>query len=472
MVSKVKPLGLEFDDTGATGAAKADASNIPAVALTDKVRSSERSRGAGFYDTIRLSADDIDVLGTTDMRATLQGFINTAQAAGKWLQLPGGYAQIRLDSSLTANHGRNAPDQTALKFRLDGNGATLRPTMADFAVKIVPLCDVANAGLGYAIADLGITDLTVDLVGNASAKALLMGATGKVLDGFKYEEISGLLVQQANVAGVIEMRGTVRHLQVVNVVQRELGGLLLNSTNADGFIGDIQMLGCEFKGDAMRSPFRLVTTAPGAQIRGLTVQGDIYGSGTHFDLGAGGHMGDVWFDGVQWDGPDAPDHEDAIAIDLALGSQLYDVFFNKIYGKNYRGRFLRAYSSGGSSTNIQFNGGIIGEIDILGGVSAAVYALNFDGLHFDRVQFRDLDAADAINFDGAKDSSVEGCRLGRRAGNATPAPDHLVTIGNAATNYSITNNIAQIASGADAAVVNDYSSGSPVRIVANNKAAA
>ncbi|MBX9706859.1 MAG: hypothetical protein K2X61_02870 [Caulobacteraceae bacterium] len=450
-----------------------DLSNVSDEDLSNKQIQAERTRGAGFYNVLRLTSDDIDVTGASDMATILNGFLAEAQAADKWLQLPGGYPSIKLGSSLLAYHGRNSGGAAVAKFRMDLNGAVLKPQMADFAIKVIPLCATANAGLGYGIADLGLEDGQIDLAANAGAKAILLGRSGYVLDGFKYEDLIGLLVTGASVGGTIELRGNVRHLDLVDIVQRDDGGMLLNATDENGFIGDIQMKSLQLSGTTARRPLELRTAAFGAQIRGLTMSGDIYGAGTKFQNGPAGFIGDLWLTDFQFEGPrgGALPAVGAVALELFGDSEsrFFDIFFNNPYFKGFRGRALLYQLSGGSGTNIQINGGVTSEIAFTDTNAGAMLCVGAQGLHLRGHQFRDIENAYPVNWISSTDMSAIGCRLSRRAGNVVAAPTGFVVVGGAGmTRYVIRDTIAEVASGLDADVVNDYTSGVVARIVKDN----
>jgi len=466
------------------GLANDTLSNVTDVVLTDRINAAVRTRGAGFYNVLRLTSDDIDMTGHDDMSATLQGFIDTAQAQNKWLQLPGGYGIIRLDSPVTAKYGRSNADLTRYEFRLDGNECYIKPRMTDFALKIIPQCPAAEqTSTGNAVGDLAIHNLWFDLSEQAGSKAILLGATGFAMEGFKYEEMGNVLITSATTGGTLEIRGTVQHMDFLDVVQRENGGLYINSSNATGFCGDFQFRSCSFRGTAAARPFHLRTTAAGALIRGIDFQGDIYGTGTLINPQPNGAIGDLWFSNTQWDGPDALPTESAIQIFVDNNASIYDFFFQNPYIVQYDGRAMEIGKDvSGVARNIQINGGIISQINPLvpavnpldppvpNPIAGAVFS-NLGGVHFRDVQFRDIDSPYALNFDGTSDFSVSGCRLIRRPGNTNPAPDGLVVLGNGANNFNISNNVAEVLSGLDSAVVNNYNTGNDAAQVFENNVA-
>lgn len=452
-----------------------DMSNISNTTLTDKVRTAERSRGAGFYDTIWLTSNEIDLTDTTDMTATLQSFIDTAQAAGKKLVGPKrrGGGNINISAPLVFQHGRSAGSGDQKEVFFDLNGVSLAPRHAGYAIEIDPICTVDNAAAnpGHGVARLNISNVYVALYANSAAKAIRLGRQGRVMDDFDHMTIENMLVTHANTDGVITIEGVSRHFKLNSVITRGLGGLLVHANTANGFCGDIEAVSCEFSGSASKRPLIYRVSASGAQIRGIDLRADVYGAGSLIDVQTG-QAGDLWFTNVQWDGPindvlPAVD-EAALQVYVGNGAMLFDTFLNTNYFKSIQGRAIVASQVGtGVCRNFQVNGGIIENTsDGTSATNGTVYFKDIGGLRMRGMLLRDIDSPAAINMDNSDDWVIDGCALERRL--LGTANTNMIVATNGCDRYTVTNNVANVASGLDSDVFNDASTAGAAYIVENN----
>lgn len=456
------------------GLADRTLSNVTDTVLTDRIRSAERTRGAGFYDTIWLTSNEIDLTDAAPMHTQLNSFIASAQAQGKKLVGPKrrGGGNINIGAPLVFEHGRSPGSGDEKEVFFDLNGASLAPRHAGFAIEIDPLCTVANAGAnpGHQVAPVFITNVHFALYANAAAKAIRIGRQGRVMDDFKHMRLEGVLVTHAAVGGVITIEGVTRHIDLQDVSTRGLGGLLIHSDTASGFVGDIRGRSCDFAGNATARPFVVRTSAAGAEARGIDIQMVVYGPGSLIDVQAG-QSGDLWFKNVQWEGPpNATGRPDDAALQVYVGdgSILFDTFLADNYFKGFGGRALVATQAGtGSCRNFQLKGGIIeGTGDGTSATSGTVYFKDIGGLRMNEVVLRDIDSPSAINMDNAKDWSVTHCKLERRA--LGTANTNMIVATNGCNRFEVTDNVANVASGLDLDVFNDATTAGASCVVGRN----
>jgi hypothetical protein len=232
--------------------------------------------------------------------------------------------------------------------------------------------------------------------------------------------------------------------------------LRLAANAANSFCGDLHFQTCEFVSSATNNNLSINAgnNTTNAQVRGLHFESCIfYGQQTEITSnGVNSQVGDIWFNGCQWDVG-----TQALSFDASNSGQIFQIHLMQCYFVNYSTRVIYINSSG-SGTIFQFsiNGGGIG---LIGG-TAAILCLNIESVQINGMQFDSCtSSSELINVDGCTNVSLNN----NIATRCSTVP-YLVSIGNASNNYSILGNMANVAT----AVVNDYTGGSPTRQLANN----
>lgn len=403
-----------------------------------------------------------DASGATDASAALQRAVDYAQDADLTLTLKA-RASYRLDTGLTFKHGMSAADTKRYAVRLNLNTATLLPQAGVCAITVVPRCLLADSASGRGEAYIEIRNGAINGASLASAKAIKVGAAGYVTSSFSVMLFENVLVtgfSGTDVSQFIEAR----HAHFSRWVQRG-GGFVLRCMTTGAFCGDFMFEWCEFTGSTLTGrPFKVECSA--GEVRGVKlIGGAIYGSGTLLNATSTGAIGDVWFSGgVQFDGPNAPADERALEINASGSSRIFQIHVDTAYFVAYEGQLIYA-TSGSTATIRQLNiaGCGIGPTET-GTSGFAIHMLSVESVSIRGVEFDGVTAAMAagtkalMNFDGCTNVAVQGNKATQCTGVG-----YMVVIGNG-DKHIITDNMANVLT----AVVNDYTSGTPTRLVADN----
>lgn len=404
-----------------------------------------------------------DVLAGTvqvDCSSGLQACIDYAQANDKAVDLQG--FKYRIGQTLNWKHGRNSTTDTkTYTVNIIGNGATLYPAAGVYPISIVPRCTLADKASGRGDAVIKIRDITIDgFLSPGSAKAIRIGAAGFICSAFEWSDVDGFTIQGFSDGNTVGLITDTRHIDFERFTVRA-GTIAITSGTTGAFCGDFVFRACEFKGTEASPPLNITCT--GGQVRGITFSAtDIYGAGALISVsGSGAQVGDIWFDdGCQFDGPDAAVGERALILQATAGGQLFQIHSKGSYFVGYRGAVVDATTATGGSVRIlSIEGG--GVNDCTGDAGSNNAIMNFEALEQVAVRgvgFDNCVATSLINFDGcehvvAHDNQAVNCA----------STTNGISVGNG-DNHSIVGNVMQV--GTD--VVNDYTTGSPTRQVANN----
>lgn len=403
--------------------------------------------------------------GVADDTAAIQAAINYTQDNNRTLEFETG-GKYKITGTLAWKHGQSSTDAIKYNVRVKGNNAIIYPSGSATAVDIVPRCTFADRATGRGEADIDISDLWVDgYLSPSSAKALNVGRAGFQCSNFEWSSVYGLTVSGFNAGNEVVLFVECRHINVTNMAIRA-GSCGIAANTASTFCGDMVFHSCEFTGTASSRPINMNTGAASAEVRGITFSAcDIYGTGTLLSsTGAASLVADIWFDnGCQFDGPGSPAGEIALAVQATGGGKLSQIHVIQAYFVNYTGAVIYANTeTGGVLTQFNVQGGGINNITCAGGSgNAAIFCINCESVSIRDVEFDAISATagQLINIDGCTNVLIHN----NKATNSTGI-NYGVTIGNASNNYSICNNVIDVATGA----INDYTGGSPTRQSANN----
>lgn len=403
--------------------------------------------------------------GTTDDYAALQAAINHAQDNGLYLNFESDKT-YKVSSSLTFKHGQSSTDSRKYHVRIRGNGATIYPVGGAVAIHIQPRCTYADRATGRGEADVDIRDVTVDgFFGASTAKALILGENGKWCSNFGWSEFYNITVSGFTADHTVVEFIEARHFVCSGLAVRA-GTVSIAANTAGSFCGDALFEACEFSGSPTYPPLNITSNAAGSQVRGISFSAcDFYGAGTILSSsGAAAQVGDIWFDnGCQFDYPSAPVGHVAVSLSATGSGTIFQIYFLGAYFAGFSAAAIYGVSSS-TATIYQLTiancglGAITGHADTQ---NAALYFNSVESLSIRGCEFDTIDADQLINIIGCTNVMIHDNKATR-----CTASNYLVTIGSSANNYSIINNLANVAT----AVVNDYTTGSPTRQTANNLA--
>lgn len=403
-----------------------------------------------------------DATGASDASGALQRAINLAQEEDVGLTLEPS-AVYKLAAGLTFKHGSNGSDPLRYSVKINGNHAILKPQAGVRAISVVPRCLLADAATGRGESPIHVKDIIID--GGASpatARAIDVGLAGYVTSAFEVMHFTGVTVTGFTGTGVSVFRET-KHAQFSRWVQRG-GSFEARCSTGNGFCGDFLFEWCEWSGGTVASPALLLDCSAG-EVRGIKlVGGAVYGSGAKLNATGTGAIGDIWLtSGVQFDGPAAPANEPALIITADNSSRIFQVHLSDVYFVSYRGPCVQVKGLSVSTIyQIKIDGLGIGPCTISNSVGNSM--LDFfsaDSISVRNVEFDSVTAAapgGLMNFDACTNVAVQ-CNKATRCATV----DYMVIIGNGNT-HIITDNMANVGVG----VVNDYTGGTPTRLVADN----
>jgi hypothetical protein len=187
--------------------------------------------------------------------------------------------------------------------------------------------------------------------------------------------------------------------------------------------------------------------------------------------GTGGcQVGDIWFSGVQWDGNDGatPDQQVIYLESNGTGS-IFQVHIDEMYAVGFPGPVVYAVQNGSSTIKMcNITGGAINDCTAsvnlgscaIGLINVSGFTIN--GLTFDRI-FPSTDPTHSavILVSGSSNVQINNCTATNCSGVYAG-----VAVGNGSDHYIISSNIMRVNAGGY--VVNDFSIGTPTRIVNNN----
>lgn len=397
---------------------------------------------------------------TADDQPALQRAVNFAQDNDLPLSLKPN-ATYRVNSDLIFKHGRNASDTKAYKVLLRGNGAKLYPSGKTTAIKVIPRCLLQDAETGRGLAEIEISDITIDGYLSPETPAITIGANGYHCDNLKWSLIKNVLITSFTSGQVFQIIEA-RHFHFERVAIR-FGTFVLTSNTAGSFCGDSVFQTCEFNGNETTPPL-LITAGAGtvaSDTRGISFEScDIYGSGASINATGSAIVGDIWFDSCQFDGPSAPSGQRALIITASSSAQLSQIYIDECYFCNYTGPAIYGVTNGSSVVYmLSIKGG--GTSLITGSTTYGNAAYYFNGC--ESVSIRDVEF-DSIK--GGQIIAIDGCTnvmIHDNKATRCSAVPYGVSIGNGNT-HSIMANVMNV--GTD--VVNDFTSGNPTRQVVNN----
>jgi len=408
----------------------------------------------GPVSVIYASVFNPDTTNTTDASVKLQLAIDFAQTKNLFVQFQEN-AQYKILTGLVFKHGKSSTDTIRYSAQLYGRQSLLLPAAGVTAISVVPRCLLADAGTGRGIAAISIFDVSFDGTASAStSKAMVIGLAGYVCDNYGYSVIQNVVCTQFNNLSTIAVVEA-RHLQFNYVVIRG-STLRIQAGTAGSFCGDLTFQTCEFvAGTSGNISVNAGNNTTNAQVRGLHFESCVfYGGPSDFvSNGVNSQVGDIWFNGCQWDVGTT-----ALTFTASNYGQIFQIHLVESYIVNYSVNAIVVTRSGANSTVYQFsiNGGGFG---LISGTNA-ILALSTQDMQINGVQFDSCTSSSTlINIDGCTNVS-----LNNNVATRCSTVPYFIAIGNSSNNYSILGNMANVATG----VVNDYTSGSPTRQLANN----
>ena len=400
-----------------------------------------------------------DVTGASNAHTKLQAAIDYAQLN----DLPVTFqrkAIYRIAGILEFKQGRNASDAQVWNARLNGNGATLKLVAgATCAINVLPRCLLADSGTGRGWGAINLSDLTIDAYATPSSVAISIGAPGRWCDAREFSQIRDILViGSTNESSIYQVES--RHLNYTNVVTRE-GGIKLEAISQGSFCGDTVFISCESTMyGSTGNVLSLIASSSGgtnAQVRGVHFT-DCYfylATTSIYSGGLASQVCDVFFNSCQWDAGTAG--RMAISIRVLNTGEVNGIHFNSPYIVQWPNG---AISCGNSNTTGKISDIFVrgGQFGMITGANATLFFQNVKGVTISECRLLTCTTQSAINIDNC--SNVILANNISTAGAST----YGISIGNVSTNYSIIGNLLNCTG----SVVNDYSTGAPVRQVANN----
>jgi hypothetical protein len=395
---------------------------------------------------------------TADASTELQRAIDFAQDNDLPLTLEEG-GLYRVFTGLTFKHGQSATDTQKYSVKLNGNGATLYPDGSAITVmSIVPRCLLADQGAGRGISGISIKDLTFSGYASTSSKALVIGETGYVCDNFLFSRLENILIHQFESNAALFFKET-RHFSCKKVVVRN-STCRIEASETGSFCGDMVFNACEFVSNPSvgLNPLDLSSSGTG-QIRGIHFNHCyIYGSQTELICNgtapqgvAGPQLGDIWFDGCQFDQGTGR----ALYVVANNDGQIFKIHITSCYFVSYGAETIRAQGSA-EIGEILINNSTFSIID--GG--SPIFCLQVDNVQISNNTFKDVTNANQyINIDACQQVSISD-----NVAWDSPTVVYGVSIGNASDRYFITDNMFDSTTSA----INDYSTGTPLKTVIDN----
>lgn len=410
--------------------------------------------------------------------AALQAAINVAQANQLPLIMPfdGKYL---ISAGLTFAHGQSATDTISYTPKVFWNNTTLYPGAGISAIAIVPRCLLADKATSRGNAHIVFRGgLIIDgSLGSASSSALMLGQAGLYMDDFEFGILEDILVTNFQVSATVVTFTELRHMKISRLVVRT-GGVHFVASTAGSFCGDLALDAFEGSGSKAYPPIAFITSGGAVgnpcQLRGIRFDdATIYGSGTVLTASGYSQIGDIWFNSAQWDGPAAAAGESAVEVACSVANaSIFDVHFSQCYIVGYHGCGIYAHASGGGVVTSLVIDGLYSNAMTLTSVAPSntdansvvclqgVYGCSVADSVFNGI-IGDNTASSLINCDTVTGISVHNTLS---TGNTT-VPYGVSIGGTGTTDYKITDNMLNAAT-----VVNDYTTGTPVKLVTNNLA--
>jgi hypothetical protein len=411
---------------------------------------------------IDMSALNVTGDGTAADTARIQAAIDYAQEFDLPVRFEAGKT-YKLYTSLTFKHGQSSTDSRKYNVRIIGNNAVLYPVGSATAIHIQPRCDFADRATGRGEADIQIESLWIDgFFGASTAKALIIGANGKWCSNLEWSRIDDVTVANFTADhNVVELFETRHH--IFRGLAVRAGSVAIAANTTSSFCGDMVFDACEFSGTPSCRPLNISASGAAAQLRGITFSAcDIYGAGSLISsTGAAALIADIWFDnGCQFDGPDTTAGQIALTISATGTAGIVQIHLLSAYYVGFKAAAVYAVSSSsGAIYQLTIQGGGVGtHTGHADSGQSVFYMSQVESVSIRDVEFDSVDADQLINCEGCTNVLVHDNKATR-----CTASNYLITIGGG-DKHSILGNVANVATG----VVNDYTSGSPTRQVANN----
>lgn len=322
---------IEFVDNGGSNATMfiGNNSNQPVQVIGDQLPAGS---------TAWLYVGDYGAVGdgTTDDSSAIQDCIDAAQLAKKAVMFAPGKTYV-ISAGLTAKAGNDGNTQWDLT--IIGNGAKIKPTSTVNALSLVSQCLLADKATGKGVAIVNISDLTFDGANGASGNALMIGRSGYFFDGFLRSTINNVMVYNYTSASAVWFYNA-RQFHITNLVMRATR-LKAHCDATNNFAGDLYFSGCDFEG------FLCSPTA--GECRGIhfdhcnfyqTLASDsvvIQPSGTAV-------VGDVWFDGCQWDSY-INGNPPIVLNAVSASSRVFQIYISNNYFTGFHEQFIYTYSA-------------------------------------------------------------------------------------------------------------------------------
>ncbi|KVE33902.1 hypothetical protein WS68_00840 [Burkholderia sp. TSV86] len=486
--------GRTNDDT-ARASAESKSSSVywpEGTYLLDQAPDIEKSWGAGVClvgdarvylrphperaTSIKAEAFGLPADHATDASGPLQRAIDLAQSLGLPVELPAN-AKLRLAKGLVFKHGQAASgDALTYLPRLISNGATLYPMPGVTAISIVPRCLLADASSNRGNARIEILGkLTFDgSLGDATSAALAIGKSGYFCSSLEWNRIDDILAAHFPSGSTVVTFTETRHYEINRLVIFS-GGMRLQASAPGSFCGDMVFNTYEGQGSKTYPPLALVASGGAAgnpsMVRGIRfANGTVYGAGTVLLATGNSQLGDIWMSDIQFDSGASEKGECALEmVASGSGATLINVKVSSPYFAGYRAPAVFAHADNNATfmnvdvTDLYANTMFLGNYGD-NNQNAAIVMLGIGGMNVSGGSMSSIhgDGASSciVNVIGSKRIKVESLNV-----IGTDGVVDGVTIGKGdSDSYVITNNLMQVSD----AVVNEYGSGSPNRIIANN----
>jgi len=400
-----------------------------------------------------------------DAGPSIQRAINFAQSKNLPLIFnPNG--DYGLQTGLTANAGRTGG--FTYNVDIDFNNCILRPFPSITALKINGVCAWSNTSSGDAICNITIKNALFDgYAANSSSIGLSIGTPG-----YQIQANTGYIsnVEVAN----WKAGGTQALIQCVQDIEFENCIFAPRIAQANGqFTGDLQFYSCQMIPQSSTDRNIIVTAYNGSsgsysQVRGLKFTDcNLYGANGALTASGYSQVGDIWFYGCQWD--HTSDSAGSLVLSISASSsgqdaQIFNISLEDPYFVGYSGNMIfAAASSGGSIYSLRI-------IDLYANTDTISSTVYNSVVFLSGVSSATITNANINGISGASGSSIINIQSSSNivvsnniATNCSSVP-YGISIGNSSNNYVITGNTMNVSS----TTVNDYTTGSPTRIIRDN----
>lgn len=290
-------------------------------------------------------SDDVGPL--TDDLPTTQPALDFAQAVGKYLAFEAG-RYYKFKGTLNVKHGQSSTDTQKYTALIRGNGCNIFVGNPVPALQVNPRCTMADQGTGRGAAHFDISGITFNGYFQPGQMAVLIGATGMFLDGFKRSRFDDIAFEGFNKSTIVVKFWETRHIDSYGLVSRA-GTVKLAADASGSFCGDMAFYSFEAIGDGSAAILSLSAGGAGAMVRGIKMYVPQF-YGAYVELAANGssaQVGDIWMTAPQFDAPGGAGVT-PFQVTASGGGKIFQVYLTDPYFVGYTVRLVWANSSGTS----------------------------------------------------------------------------------------------------------------------------